>query len=645
MNKAMRPMVILLITGVLLSLPLISGADPLHEAIQNNDTTMVQSLILEAPDQLESRDSNNNTPLHVAVLENNTAIAKMLLTAGAEVDAGDNEGSPALITAAMRGYLDMARLLISKGADVGYQDNFGNTAITFAAIGGSTEMIELLIEEGADIHVINGEGATPLTFAAGRGRTDAVRLLLAKGADATIRNNQGQTIAFGVAARGHTDMLRLLVDNGADLLVSDSSGGTILHEAAISGSVVTVDYLLDAGADPDLTNDFGATPLIFSSWRSHVDVARTLLEKGANPDIINTNGMTALHNSVKEGSVEMCQVLLTNGANASLPNLKTGGTPLHYACTKGYLNIVELLVSSGADLTVKDNKGLTPLHYAGKYGHRTVADLLLAKGVTAPDMEKNFGRCPLLEKSLSDGEGIVWYIGHSGWAIKTQNNLLVFDYWERNQPPTEALISNGHISAEEVKNLNVTVFVSHEHGDHFDTNIFKWRETIPNITYIMGFENDGVSGYRFIGPRQTETVGNMEVSTITSNDSGVGFLIKVDGLTIFQAADHANRLRDFSGPYTAEIDYLADMNLDIDIAFMPISGCGFGDLEAVKLGVYYALDKLKPKVFFPEHALDNEYRYQEFADRAVADGHTDCEYMCAFNKGDRFFYRNGKIVF
>ena len=44
----------------------------------------------------------------------------------------------------------------------------------------------------------------------------------------------------------------------------------------------------------------------------------------------------------------------------------------------------------------------------------------------------------------------------------------------------------------------------------------------------------------------------------------------------------------------------------------PISGCGFGDQEAVRLGVRYALEKLQPKVFIPLHALNNEYRYREF---------------------------------
>ncbi len=40
--------------------------------------------------------------------------------------------------------------------------------------------------------------------------------------------------------------------------------------------------------------------------------------------------------------------------------------------------------------------------------------------------------CPnnLLSKSLKKGDASIWYLFHSGWAIKTQNHFLIFDYYE-----------------------------------------------------------------------------------------------------------------------------------------------------------------------------------------------------------------------
>ncbi|MCJ7581333.1 MAG: hypothetical protein MUP98_12475, partial [Candidatus Aminicenantes bacterium] len=31
---------------------------------------------------------------------------------------------------------------------------------------------------------------------------------------------------------------------------------------------------------------------------------------------------------------------------------------------------------------------------------------------------------------LKNGEAAVWYLYHSGWAVKTSSSLLIFDYWE-----------------------------------------------------------------------------------------------------------------------------------------------------------------------------------------------------------------------
>ena len=94
-------------------------------------------------------------------------------------------------------------------------------------------------------------------------------------------------------------------------------------------------------------------------------------------------------------------------------------------------------------------------------------------------------------------------------------------------------------------------------------------------------------------------LNGMEITAIESNDSGQGYFVKVDGVSIFHPGDHTNRQRDFSGPFKKEIDFLADLGFKADILFAPVSGCGFGDIVAVKKGVYYAMDRLRPARFSP----------------------------------------------
>ena len=148
-----------------------------------------------------------------------------------------------------------------------------------------------------------------------------------------------------------------------------------------------------------------------------------------------------------------------------------------------------------------------------------------------------------------------------------------------------------------------------------------WRKSIPKITYITGFKPEGKDGYLLPSRTEKTNVNGLEIIAIESNDSGQGYFVKVDGVTIFHPGDHANRQRDFSGPFKKEIDFLADQGLKADILFAPVSGCGFGDIVAVKKGVYYTIDRLSARAVFPMHAGGNEVRYREFAKEAKNAGY------------------------
>ncbi len=100
--------------------------------------------------------------------------------------------------------------------------------------------------------------------------------------------------------------------------------------------------------------------------------------------------------------------------------------------------------------------------------------------------------------------------------------------------PDEKLLANGHIRPEELKGLPVFVFVTHDHGDHFDRQILEWKKAVPDLTYVFGFEPQGVDGAVSLAPRTQRTIGPLAVTTIQANDAGVGFAVAVDGLTIFR---------------------------------------------------------------------------------------------------------------
>jgi L-ascorbate metabolism protein UlaG (beta-lactamase superfamily) len=289
----------------------------------------------------------------------------------------------------------------------------------------------------------------------------------------------------------------------------------------------------------------------------------------------------------------------------------------------------------------EDNDRSTPLDLAVGHGNRAVADLLLARGAEGSVSGIEAGGLSG-QKDCAVGEAVIWYLNHSGWAVKTREHLLVFDYFNRGRSPEEPGLCNGCIVPSEIAGENVTVFVTHEHGDHYDPTIFEWQENLPNVTYVMGCSIEEDYPHVFMEGRQERKIDGMKVTTIESNDTGVGYIIEVDGLVIFHAGDHANRHQDFSGPFKAEIAYLEEKGVRPDIAFMPISGCGFGDQVAVKMGVHHTLETLKPLVFLPMHSGGGEYRYKEFVTEAKKE-FPDIEMRAPRASGDHFRYRDGRV--
>ena len=65
--------------------------------------------------------------------------------------------------------------------------------------------------------------------------------------------------------------------------------------------------------------------------------------------------------AAKSGDLDTIKQLTSQGANLNEPSDYDGKTSLHLACAEGHLNVVELLLKSGASMYVRDRRGRTPL--------------------------------------------------------------------------------------------------------------------------------------------------------------------------------------------------------------------------------------------------------------------------------------------
>jgi L-ascorbate metabolism protein UlaG (beta-lactamase superfamily) len=477
--------------------------------------------------------------------------------------------------------------------------------------------------------------------------------VVAAGIDPNTANESGSVPLHWAASGGQTEMIVRLIASGADPEVADEHGTTPLQNTIWRAQPEAMKALVAGGANVNRVDDWDRSPLWVAAGHSEADVVQALLEAGANPDQANVFGETPLLRAAREGKADNVKLLVKSGARLDEREAHCGRTALHAAAMAGYGDCVKYLVKGGASLKARDHHGNNPLDLAQRYAHDTSVKILTAGGAVPGE---DASPCPAESgclaackgdkkakgKTLAEGEARLWYLGHSGYAIQTQNNLLVFDYFPGGRGPDEPALCNGYIDPAEIAGMNVTVFASHEHGDHFTPEVFEWASEVKNIRYVMGCTAETEVPYELIEPRQVKDYDGVIVRTIESNDSGVGFLVDVDGVTIYHAGDHANRQRDFSGPYCQEIDWLTETGARPDIALMPVSGCGFGDQEAVRLGVDYALEKMQPRVFIPLHSLNNEWRYEEFIGGCRND-FPGIRMVAPEHRGDHYDYRKGEI--
>jgi L-ascorbate metabolism protein UlaG (beta-lactamase superfamily) len=238
------------------------------------------------------------------------------------------------------------------------------------------------------------------------------------------------------------------------------------------------------------------------------------------------------------------------------------------------------------------------------------------------------------QQQLGEGaRAVVWYLGHSGWAVQTENHLLVFDYWEYRERAPEDGLSAGFINPSELANLKTRVFVSHRHGDHYDPVILEWKKDAADVKYIFGWSPDRLSPDLTFGTdRQSVTLDGMKISNVHHSFDGLpesAFLVSVDGLLIYHAGDHGHSKGAENPSYKSNIDYLASLNDRIDLAFLPMFG-----------GTDYAIDKLAPRVVVPMHSRGGERAYSEFK-RHAESRHPEVRVFAAEKPGDSFKYGEG----
>ena len=157
----------------------------------------------------------------------------------------------------------------------------------------------------------------------------------------------------------------------------DGSGNPLLVVAIKDKSYAVIEVLLATkGMDVDLSNKQGETPLMIASINGDLPLVKTLVIKHrAQLDHI---GWTPLHYAASKGQLEVAQFLITSGA--LVDSLSLGGTtPLMMAVQSGNEYLVKLLLDNGANLQLRNSLGLSAIDIADIYNKPVISEGLKSR--------------------------------------------------------------------------------------------------------------------------------------------------------------------------------------------------------------------------------------------------------------------------
>jgi len=322
------------------------GCTPLMLAAEREAEDAVRVLLGRGAD-LEACDSAGNTPLHMACRTKNLRIVQDLVTAGANVNARMADGCTPLILATAFSLPTMVEFLLNAGADISASDNEGFTALLQAAWVGRAETARLLLSRGAQVCALaNGWCVRPWRDGdfwealTDDRRTATMRVLLPH-LDCNAPNRKCSPLLTAVRNQ-HWAAVPLMVEAGARLYEGESAGVMSrargkrqpLQQARALAALAKIGQL-PSPADYQQAVEEDLKPVV-----------KRMAQLGCNPS----------HGLHYAKGLDMLDLLISLGADVNQPN-ESGELPLQSAIKSGNLEVVKRLRKLGAEPLARDAEG------------------------------------------------------------------------------------------------------------------------------------------------------------------------------------------------------------------------------------------------------------------------------------------------
>ena len=420
------------------NVPNKNGWNAFMAACQNGHIQIVELLLKEKVDP-NVQDNNGVNAFMFTCQNGHAEIVKLLLNI-INLNATNKDGLTALMSAcnAKAGNSEIVQLLLNAGADPNVQCKSpnvpslnGTTALMFASINGHAQAVQYLLEAGSNPNVQSEElGHTALILASIEGYAQIVQLLLKAGANpnlttkkviftalsAAVIVNQPVIVSELLKAGASTDSVSLVIRGTTiELTVIQLCMCTLMQNVDYNAQQIRKKVKEVLGNDANFDEHYEKMMQFHSGLniKDAIEILHLLLEAKPQPQ---DDPLTLIIGS-HSGSAKAVDMLLKAGYNplqhlssqaiSSLdPTLqvkedfKIFCPSLTFACVKGNLEVVEVLLKAIGDPNIQQENGETMLMIACECGQVDIAQTLLENGAD-PNICDNKGNNALHAVLLS----------------------------------------------------------------------------------------------------------------------------------------------------------------------------------------------------------------------------------------------------
>lgn len=330
--------------------------------------------------------AQTNSLMDASFWKNNPTIE----TVKAEITKGNSPSQqnggffdPVVIAINNKANLDVIKFLIDQeGNSVDKKTHHSRIYLQWAAASGNLELVNYLLAKGSDVNYVDSHGDDVVTYAANVGNSNLAvyDALFKAGANPKVKGESGSTLIMeAIANDSDLKITEYFVSKGLSISDKDNAGRSVADYAAKLGNLSIIEKLVAKGVKPTDQALFFATQGSRTK-ENGLEVFQTLVDQyKLNPKAVNPEGQTLIHALSRRGNLEIINYVISKGADVKVVD-KKGNTALMIASAGKNTELVNLLLAKTNNVNTINKVGESALTKAVSAGSPEIVNVLIEKG-------------------------------------------------------------------------------------------------------------------------------------------------------------------------------------------------------------------------------------------------------------------------